>query len=292
MVIITSYISGSRRTWCINGVVTTKDILEALVEREGNANEVVLQSSGHILTHESSLCGDTSVVATLRLLGGKGGFGSMLRAIGAQIEKTTNREACRDLSGRRLRDINEEKRLKDFISKKSEREREMQERKRQKFEKLKETPRHIFQDESYYQQREIREKNLFDSIDKAIKNGSSTSGVKRSCDEGAAPIKRIKQNKFLDDLDESSDESEDECSDSSEKNGSNESEENVKKSGSESEENDVEKEEGNRTSTETTSPSTNGFQNSSNEKKTGDNNNEEAPSSAENNFEAKVEHSG
>ncbi|XP_052859962.1 splicing regulator SDE2-like [Anopheles cruzii] len=47
-----------------------------------------------------------------RLTGGKGGFGSMLRAIGAQIEKTTNRDACRDLSGRRLRDINEEKRLK------------------------------------------------------------------------------------------------------------------------------------------------------------------------------------
>lgn len=37
------------------------------------------------------------------------GFGSMLRALGAQIEKTTNREACRDLSGRRLRDVNHEK---------------------------------------------------------------------------------------------------------------------------------------------------------------------------------------
>jgi len=37
------------------------------------------------------------------------GFGSMLRSIGAQIEKTTNREACRDLSGRRMRDINNEK---------------------------------------------------------------------------------------------------------------------------------------------------------------------------------------
>ena len=47
--------------------------------------------------------------ANLRLLGGKGGFGSMLRALGAQIEKTTNREACRDLSGRRMRDINDEK---------------------------------------------------------------------------------------------------------------------------------------------------------------------------------------
>ena len=37
------------------------------------------------------------------------GFGSMLRALGAQIEKTTNREACRDLSGRRMRDVNNEK---------------------------------------------------------------------------------------------------------------------------------------------------------------------------------------
>ena len=39
------------------------------------------------------------------------GFGSMLRAIGAQIEKTTNHEACRDLSGRRMRDVNNEKQL-------------------------------------------------------------------------------------------------------------------------------------------------------------------------------------
>jgi len=74
---------------------------------------------------------DAFINVTLSLCGGKGGFGSMLRyttiisllfnyndyhyfcffrAIGAQIEKTTNREACRDLSGRRLRDINEEKR--------------------------------------------------------------------------------------------------------------------------------------------------------------------------------------
>lgn len=37
------------------------------------------------------------------------GFGSMLRAIGAQIEKTTNHEACRDISGRRMRDVNNEK---------------------------------------------------------------------------------------------------------------------------------------------------------------------------------------
>lgn len=48
----------------------------------------------------------SSSVVSPRLLSG---FGSMLRALGAQIEKTTNREACRDLSGRRLRDVNHEK---------------------------------------------------------------------------------------------------------------------------------------------------------------------------------------
>lgn len=53
---------------------------------------------------------DVFLTASLSLVGGKGGFGSMLRAIGAQIEKTTNREACRDLRGRRIRDINEEQR--------------------------------------------------------------------------------------------------------------------------------------------------------------------------------------
>jgi hypothetical protein len=29
----------------------------------------------------------------------KGGFGSLLRAFGKQITKSTNRDACRDLSG-------------------------------------------------------------------------------------------------------------------------------------------------------------------------------------------------
>ena len=50
-----------------------------------------------------------SVQVHVRLCGGKGGFGSMLRALGAQIEKTTNHEAMRDLSGRRVRDVNNEK---------------------------------------------------------------------------------------------------------------------------------------------------------------------------------------
>ncbi|KAI8817246.1 telomere stability and silencing-domain-containing protein [Fimicolochytrium jonesii] len=47
----------------------------------------------------------------VRVPGGKGGFGSMLRAQGGKMasQKTTNFEACRDLSGRRLKTMNDAK---------------------------------------------------------------------------------------------------------------------------------------------------------------------------------------
>jgi hypothetical protein len=46
-----------------------------------------------------------------RLLGGKGGFGSMLRAQGGRMssKKSTNFDACRDLSGRRLKTVKDAK---------------------------------------------------------------------------------------------------------------------------------------------------------------------------------------
>merc|ERR1711894_391370 len=75
---------------------------------------------------------NATVDVALGLPGGKGGFGSMLRALGAQIEKTTNKEACRDLSGRRLRDINEETRLKNYVGNAAEREKEKKEKKEAK----------------------------------------------------------------------------------------------------------------------------------------------------------------
>ncbi|CAI7862582.1 unnamed protein product, partial [Closterium sp. NIES-54] len=51
-----------------------------------------------------------------RVLGGKGGFGSLLRgaATKAGQKKTSNFDACRDMSGRRLRHVNAERKLKDW----------------------------------------------------------------------------------------------------------------------------------------------------------------------------------
>lgn len=94
----------------------------------------------------------------------------MLRAIGAQIEKTTNRDACRDLSGRRLRDINEEQRLKRWFAKQGEREQEKKEARKRKLEKLKQftegPPLPVIDDPQYNQARADMADSVYAAVDK------------------------------------------------------------------------------------------------------------------------------
>lgn len=53
---------------------------------------------------------EATLSVLLRLRGGKGGFGALLRGAG-RAAQTENQDAMRDLSGRRLRHINAEKKL-------------------------------------------------------------------------------------------------------------------------------------------------------------------------------------
>ncbi|GMI85872.1 hypothetical protein like AT4G01000 [Hibiscus trionum] len=71
----------------------------------------------HQLNDDSVISQSNATInLSLRLLGGKGGFGSLLRgaATKAGQKKTSNFEACRDMSGRRLRHVNAEKRLEEW----------------------------------------------------------------------------------------------------------------------------------------------------------------------------------
>ena len=108
------------------------------------------------------------------LPGGKGGFGSLLRAIGAQIQKTTNHEAMRDLSGRRQRDVNNEQRIRDYAAKQAEREREEREKKEAKLSKLKRLAerenKHEFSDPQYDKVRSETEEKVHDAMEAAMKN--------------------------------------------------------------------------------------------------------------------------
>lgn len=78
------------------------------------------------------------LIVKLRVRGGKGGFGSMLRAQGGRMasKRTTNFESCRDLSGRRLKTINAAKQLAVYMSKEDEREQEKKEKFKRRMEKV------------------------------------------------------------------------------------------------------------------------------------------------------------
>ncbi|PIL29889.1 hypothetical protein GSI_08098 [Ganoderma sinense ZZ0214-1] len=73
-----------------------------------------------------------------RLRGGKGGFGSQLRAAGGRMssQKTSNNDSCRDLSGRRLSTIKEAKKLAEYIETEPLRKKAQQDAQKAKLEAL------------------------------------------------------------------------------------------------------------------------------------------------------------
>lgn len=69
-------------------------------------------------THPSPLCSPHwTVVVSGRVVGGKGGFGTLLRGQKGGRKKTRNFDACRDLSGRRIRHSKAMERLTGWIEK-------------------------------------------------------------------------------------------------------------------------------------------------------------------------------
>jgi len=154
---------------------------------------LIFYYNGRRASENQNLDPNATVDVALSILGGKGGFGSMLRALGAQIEKTTNNEACRDLSGRRLRDINEETRLKNYVAGHAEREREKAKKKEEKLEKLRKLVdpkstgnggKHEFHDPSYNKEREEATDRVHEAMEQAF--AKKTTEIKQSCEENAS----------------------------------------------------------------------------------------------------------
>ncbi|XP_050087095.1 replication stress response regulator SDE2 [Anopheles aquasalis] len=188
----------------------TDEIVSAIETWKG------LASADYYLTQSGRSIGDWQNVTPYiplrineRLRGGKGGFGSMLRAIGAQIEKTTNREACRDLCGRRLRDINEEKRLKAYLEKQQNASEDERQKIQLKIDKLLAKPKHEFEDRQYESVREELIVRGDDAIQAGLQQLQSTSddakeatgkpsaGLKRKGTSGSSKISKKKQKSDL-----------------------------------------------------------------------------------------------
>lgn len=103
-------------------VLSKEDVTEARIEEHLRA-EYSLDQSAFWLDWRG---GEEMVRVRLRLLGGKGGFGSNLRAQGSKMSskrRAGTRESCRDLAGRRLRSLNQSRLINEYLARKPELER-------------------------------------------------------------------------------------------------------------------------------------------------------------------------
>ncbi|CAM6123874.1 unnamed protein product [Calypogeia fissa] len=108
--------------------VSCEDVKAELAASEGVPGELqrlvtgtrVLRSGEFLVARADGLF--PSCTMLLRLRGGKGGFGSLLRsaALKPRQKKTSNLDSCRDMNGRRLRHVNAEKTLKEWKAKERE----------------------------------------------------------------------------------------------------------------------------------------------------------------------------
>uniref|UniRef100_A0A6I8S159 Replication stress response regulator SDE2 n=1 Tax=Xenopus tropicalis TaxID=8364 RepID=A0A6I8S159_XENTR len=156
-----------------------------LLSQAGTAiplTDFYITCNGHLADLEEKLQDGRTYSIVPRLCGGKGGFGSMLRALGAQIEKTTNREACRDLSGRRLRDVNHEKAMAEWIKKQADREAEKEQRRLERLQRKLAEPKHYFTDPEYHKQCHDMSERLEEAVIKGLQASSSSMASAESDD--------------------------------------------------------------------------------------------------------------
>ncbi|KAF7688282.1 replication stress response regulator SDE2 isoform X1 [Silurus meridionalis] len=154
---------------------TVRDLIRLFTPGEGISDvDFYIKKNGRISGGDERLQPGAVYRIEPRLRGGKGGFGSMLRALGAQIEKTTNREACRDLSGRRLRDVNHEKEMAEWLKKQADRDAEKEQRRLERIQRKLAEPKHRFTDAEYERQCHDLSERLEDSVLKGMQASSSS----------------------------------------------------------------------------------------------------------------------
>lgn len=185
------------------------------------AAEQLLVCSGKVLADGSTLAAssvgcDSTVHVLLRLCGGKGGFGALLRGQGRDGKITTNDDACRDLSGRRLRHKNAEQKLQQWTATAKEREQERLELQQLK-EKAKQEKRDMLEQalnitEIVEQQRTAAER-VTEAVASAIaqtKTAEAAKGKRQAVSAAAAPAKKPKCLALLEELSDSDSDASDE----------------------------------------------------------------------------------
>jgi len=206
---------GNLKPICINvknsPIQTIGDLKQYVEEIYGISKEEqkISTYSGKYLKNEDNLKASIGMNhdfqitnLSVSVLGGKGGFGSMLRAQGGKMssKKTTNVESCRDLQGRRLKTINDATKLVEYLNKESERKRKRKEEIDKKIEEglqVHTKKRHRFDDMEYFENHD----KIMENIKGAVAQACS-KGIKKDKGKGKEKEKEIKSLGIWDDLNE------------------------------------------------------------------------------------------
>ena len=183
-------------TITLNSLLPTDQILDlrAYISSHYNlpSSYLIFSSNSRILSNETSLLSLNSSIISLNfaLKAGKGGFGSLLRGQAATKRKTTNFDSSKDLKGRRIRNVENEKKLKEFLKKKEEEDRDVEKRlKKYKDSEDKKHAKHYEQKltQEYKQKLDDWEGKMGDSIAAGVRN------LKRKGEEGKFVVPMMKK---------------------------------------------------------------------------------------------------
>jgi len=78
----------------------------------------------------------TKITVQPRLCGGKGAFRQLMRNVGRTTTRSNNQSMARDLNGRRIRDVENEKRLQDWCDGEEDRRKDREEERKARLEKM------------------------------------------------------------------------------------------------------------------------------------------------------------
>jgi hypothetical protein len=95
----------------LSGSELTTESALLFISNQTQIHDCYLIQGNKILQPGDKLSASLTIHVHLRLRGGKGGFGTMLKTQAPRRKINTNYESCRDINGRRLRNVLNEKRL-------------------------------------------------------------------------------------------------------------------------------------------------------------------------------------
>merc|ERR1712131_206225 len=105
----------------------------------------------------------------VRLHGGKGGYGQLLKDFGKETALSRNKKSMRDLSGRMIRDLDDMKDFKTWLDTRRERAQKKSDDKVAKLKRALIEPKHMMDSSEHYAAKERIEKEKPDGVKVAMK---------------------------------------------------------------------------------------------------------------------------